>query len=143
MKVAKKVSVMGEWAKVNVDYRDGDILHVLNAGEITSSEFGEQKVFKVKTLKGEKNLAFNQTTMNNLIDAFGDETEKWNGESVKVTVVKAMIGGELKTVTYLSHPDWEMDEKGKFHGPDSQKTSEGEKVIQIAVPEVNPDDIPF
>lgn len=150
---------MGEWAKPGEDFKDGDKLTILDGGTQTTNKYGDQTAFKVQTLKGEKNMAFNQTTTNNLIDAFGDETDGWVGKKVNNTIVKAMIAGELRTVVYLFADGWTMDNKGKFHGPNKAEetaSSSGEAVVQLEeqskqiddaltgkTPDINPDDIPF
>ena len=119
------MSVQGEFAKVGKDFKDQDVLAIVTSGDEIESEFNgkprKQMIFKVRIPAGvEKNLAFNQTSMNNLIDAYGDDTDEWVGKNIKAWVVKAMIGGELKTIPYLAAPDWEMDEKGHFYGPSIQ-----------------------
>lgn len=93
---------------------------------------------------GDKNMSLNQTTINNLIDAFGDETENWIGKEVYTTIVRVMIGGELKTAAYLAAEGWKMDSNGKFYNvnqnhTDVQTTGNQQKfqpVIQV-------DDIDF
>ena len=97
MKLAKKVSVGGDFAEKGVDINTGDIVKINNAGDITIGEYGEQKIFKIETKNGEKNASFNQKSINILIDAFGDETENWVGKEVKVLLNKTVIGGKKVT----------------------------------------------
>ena len=80
MKVQKKISIQGEWIDKSKDVKDQDIIKILNEGETIPGDYGDREVFKVETKNGEKLLSFNQTTINNLIDAWGDETEKWIGK---------------------------------------------------------------
>ena len=98
MKVEKKVSVLGEWAKVKVDIFNGDLITIASEGEKVTGEFGERNVFKVETKNGIKNLSFNQTSINYLVDAFGEETNEWQGEKVKVWLVKSNVGGKLRDI---------------------------------------------
>ena len=114
MKVQKKVSVQGDFAKVGEDIKDGDIITILDGGTILAGDFGDRHVFKIKTGNGEKILSFNQTSMNNLIDALGDETDKWAGKEVKVFTVKQMINNKLRNVVYLTSKGWIMTEDGQF-----------------------------
>ena len=116
MLVQKKISVQGEWAKAKVDLFNGDIIKILNKGEVIPGEFGDRNVFKVETKNGEKNLSFNQTTTNYLIDAFGNETEKWVSKEVKVWLVKSNVSGKMRDVVYLTAPDWVEGEDG-FYPP--------------------------
>lgn len=141
MKVQKKVSVQGEFAKVGEDIKDGDKVTILDAGTQISGQYGDQIAYRIKTRNGDKNLSFNTTSTNNLIDAYGDETEAWIGKEVNVTILKAMVSGTLRNVVYLYAPGWAMDNSGKF-----RKVSEGtteEKSIQVGEDDINPDDIPF
>jgi hypothetical protein len=114
MKVQKVVRAQGEFAKVNEDYRDGDTMTIQDAGQVISGDFGDRHVFKISTKNGDKNLTFNQTSMNNLIDAFGDDTSAWVGKDVRAFVVKQMVGDGLKNVSYLAAADWVMTDDGKF-----------------------------
>jgi hypothetical protein len=82
-------------------------------------------VFKIQTRNGEKNLSFNQTTMNNLIDEFSDETSSWVGKKVKVWMIKAMVSGKLQNVVYLSGLGWTMADDGTFMAPRGSKTGLG------------------
>lgn len=143
MKVQKKISVMGDWAKPGEDIKDGTTVTILDGGTVTSNKFGDQTVFKISTLNGEKNLGFNQTTTNNLIDAYGDDTDMWINKTANAYILKVMIAGELKTVVYLAAPGWKMDNKGKFHGPDTVAEKTAEPVINIAEGEVDESEIPF
>jgi plasmid replication initiation protein len=115
MKLTKKVSISGEFAKKKEDIKDGDIIKVLDGGTITEGEYGKQNTFRIETCNGEKLFSFNQTSQNNLIDAFGEETDNWIGKEVKVWMIKAMVGGKMQDIVYLSHPEWTMDDEGKFH----------------------------
>ena len=133
MKVHKKVSISGEFAKVGEDFKDGDIIKILNAGEIIPGEWGDRQMFKISVSTGEKNLSFNQTSVNNLIDVFGEDTQKWVGQNVKVWVVKQMIDGKLRNVAYLTGVDWEMLPDDTFSG----------KKVDPQYPNEPTGDIPF
>ena len=114
MKVSKVISVKGEYAKVVVDIKDGDSIRILDAGQTTEGEYGERQTFRIETSNGEKNMSFNQTSLNNLIDAYGDETEEWIGKNAQVFVVKQMVSGTLRNVAYLAAQGWEMGDDGRF-----------------------------
>jgi len=130
MRVQKKVSIQGEWAKKKEDILNGDIITINNSGQLVSGEYGERYVFKVETRNGEKLLTFNQTSINYLIDGYGDNTDNWVGKRAKVWIIKANVGGKLKDVVYLTPPDWIEGDDG-FYPPNSDT-----KVIDV-------DDIPI
>ncbi len=122
MKVQKIIRAQGEFAKVGEDFRDEDTLVIKDGGQIITGDFGDRHVFKVETKNGEKNLTFNQTSMNNLIDAYGDDTDTWLGKETKVYIVKQMVGDGLKKVCYLVGKGWTMTDDGKFVGPTKSAT---------------------
>ncbi len=141
MKLQKKVSISGDWAKKGEDIKDSDIVVMLDAGTTITGDYGDRQVFKIKTRNGEKLLSFNQTSINNLIDAYGEETENWVGKNVKVWIVKASVGGKLKDVVYLSAPDWVMTEDG--FAPPANKTIDDSDIPIIEESDIADEDIPF
>lgn len=124
MLLTKKTSLGGAYARkkayeydgkqFEADLKDGDIIKILSGGDEVTGEYGLQFVIKIETRNGEKNLALNQTTINNLIDAFGSESKDYVGKEVKVWIVKSMAFGKLQNVVYLSDPSSVMDEEGAF-----------------------------
>ena len=141
MRVTKKTSVGGDWAKAGEHIKDGDKIKILNGGEIVSGEYGDRHVFKIMTRdKKEYNLSFNQTSVNNMIDAFGEDTEAWAGKVVNVFVLRVMVSGKLRNVAYLAADGFEMDAEGKFHSVNAAPPA-----AEQAAPkdDINPDDIPF
>ena len=115
MKITKKTSVEGEWGKAGKNIKDGDRIRIEDAGNIVEGDFGPRKVFKILTSRREALLlSFNQTSLNNLVEGFGEESEGWVGKVVSVFVIKQMVGDGLKNVIYLAPEGWEMDDDGKF-----------------------------
>src|SRR4051794_5114467 len=99
MKMIKKVSVQGEFAKIGTDIRDQDEITILDEGTEITGTYGEQTVFQIKTGTGKDMVvSFNQTSINNLVDAYGDDSQNWTGKRVKAWVVKQMVGDGLKNV---------------------------------------------
>jgi|SRR3990167_7336278 len=123
MKVSKKTTIAGAWAKKGEDIVNGDVITIVNGGSIVSGDYGDREVFNVATKNGQKNLAFNQTSMNACIDAFGDDTEKWIGQKVKITIIKQNVAGKFIDVVYIAHPGWELGENG-FANLNEQKIEE-------------------
>lgn len=146
MKVQKVVRASGEYAKINQDIKDGDTIKILDEGQIVTGDYGDRHVFKVNTKNGEKNLTMNQTSLNNLIDALGDDTSKWIGQDIKAWVIRQSVSGQLKNICYLTAKDWGMveDEKGnlKFAKLTGQ-AAVASKVMNGDTPEITDSDIPF
>ena len=109
MKVEKKS--VGQFAKLGDDFLDGDTLQILNEGALDDSgDFGPKMVFQVRLPKGEsKNLNFNQTSMNYLIESFGGETLDWKGKEIKVWAVSQMVSGKMRKVVYLTAPEQTLE----------------------------------
>lgn len=138
---ARKKSYEYEGKTYEADIKDGDIVTILSDGQVVSGEYGEQYVFKIKTRNGERNLSFNQTTINNMIDSFGTDTSNYIGKEAKVWIIKAMVSGKLQNVAYLSSKESTMDDDGVFK---TTKIVEGKGYEgEINNGEVNPDDVPF
>lgn len=132
----KKISV-GAFAKKGIDFKDGDLLTVANEGKDVEGEFGIQHLFLVKLPNGEeKNVSFNTTSMNGMIDCWGEDSLKWVGKEVKATKIKQNVAGKFIDVWYFSHPDAVMTENG-FILEGNQKSE------QLPPEEVNVDNIPF
>jgi hypothetical protein len=127
MKLTRSISKTerDEIARPNVDIFDGDIIKILDEGKWVTFRFRGQErkrlVFKIQTkLMQEKLLPLNQISINNLIDAYGEETKEWIGKEARVWIFKTQVGGQFKDVVYLTHPDW-IFENGKFL-PSHEKT---------------------
>lgn len=91
---AQKKSYEYEGKKFEADIKNGDIVTIIDGGTVTagSPQYGskEQIVFKIKTRNGDKAQPFNQTSMNNMIDSYGGETNDWIGKEVRVYIDKVM-----------------------------------------------------
>jgi len=122
MKYQKKISV-GNFLRKGEDIKDGDKVEIASEGKQISGEYGLQDIFLIKLQDGnEGNVGFNQTSINNLIDAFGDDSINWIGKEVKVMVVKQNVQGKIRPVYYFLHPDTILDdESGEFIIPNKSK----------------------
>lgn len=136
MKIQKRVSVQGEWAKAKEDFNTGDLIEILNEGLTMEGDYGPRQVFKINTKNGEKNLSFNQTSINNLVDAYGDDTKKWVGKKANTEIIKSNVSGKLVNVVYLFGEDWKMLDDGSV-------VKKGEKVVTEEGDTLDPEDIPF
>jgi hypothetical protein len=119
------------------------LLTISNEGKKVEGTFGMQDVFLVKLPNGEeKNLTFNQTTINNMVDAFGAESVQWVGKQVKVWLILQSVSGKMLKVTYLSHPDAVINDDGGFSIPGKQAEAPV-KPAGYPAEEIDPNDIPF
>lgn len=126
MEYEKKAN-LGEFAKKGVDFKSGDTLVVASEGKKVEGQWGMQDIFLVKLQSGEeKNISFNQTTINGLIDAYGKESNEWIGKDVKAHIIKQNVSGKFIDVAYFSHPNAELTEDG-FIMPGQQGEGEFDK----------------
>ena len=128
---ASKKSYEYEGKKFEADIKDGDIVTILTAGETTtgSAQYGskEQIVFKIRTRNGDKALPFNQTSLNNLIEAFGGETENWVNKEAKIWVDKVMGQDGYKFHVFVGSTDTVRDEEsGLFSNPKTSDSQEND-----------------
>ena len=133
----KKISVSGDFAKKGEDIIHGSVVKILNAGQVITGQFGDQTVFSINTKNGPKNTNFNQTSINMIVDSFGDESEGYIGKEVKVWTRKDIIAGKKVEIYYFAPEGWEMDDYGDF-------TLNG-SVPEIEYPEeeIDLNDIPY
>jgi hypothetical protein len=109
----KKVSV-GKFIDKKT-LKEGELITIASEGKEIEGQFGVQHIFAVKLANGDEgNIAFNQKSINNCIDAFGTDSVKWIGKEVKVWKLRVMVSGKLQWVVYLSSPDAEMTDDGEF-----------------------------
>jgi len=126
MKLEKKDFVKtGDLARPNVDISDGDIIKILDEGKWITFKFKDKErkrlVFLIQTkYMTEKLLPLNQQSINNLIDAYGDETKNWIGKEARAWIFKSNVGGNFRDVVYLSHPDWIFKEN-RFVKPNEKE----------------------
>lgn len=103
-----------EGKKFEADLKDGDIIKILDAGQEIQKEFkgnhSKSIVHKVETRNGTKLLSFNRTSINNLIDAFGKNSEDWVGKEVKAWVFKVLKDSKFEYHVYLASSEAEMIE---------------------------------
>lgn len=132
MKYTKTVSV-GSFLKKGVDFKDGELIEIANEGKQIEGEFGTQNIFLVKLGSGQEgNVSFNRTSLNGLIDSYGDDSLNWIGKKVKAQKIKQNVAGKFLDVWYFSHPDAELTEEG-FVMPDTKATLAEDKEAMDAL----------
>ena len=112
MTIYFKKTKVGKFLKKGEDFKDGDILTIASEGQEVQGEFGMQNLFMVKTGDKEGNVSFNMTTLNGLIDAYGQDSIKWIGKEVRAHKIKTNVAGKFIDVWYFAHPDAELTEQG-------------------------------
>lgn len=103
------------FAKKCVEILNGDKISIRDAGRQIQNRFNPEKmqtVFTVLTKFGERSLNFNQTSLNALIDAFGEKTDDWINKTVNVLIFKQNVSGKFLDVVYLAPDGYEMTENG-------------------------------
>lgn len=124
MATYKKRESIGNFLKKGTDFKENDLIEIANEGQQQEGKYGTQDIFLIKTAEGtEGNVNFNQTTINNLIDGFGEDSINWIGKQVKVWAILSNVQGKMIKVYYFLHPDSELSEDGQFliPGKDAQK----------------------
>lgn len=109
---ASKSDYEYEGKTYQADIQNGDVVTILNGGTIEPSQFGDQHYFKISTRNGEKKAAFNQSSINVLVAAYGDESEDWVNKKAKVITKKDVIAGKKVTIAYFVTEGWYLDEYG-------------------------------
>lgn len=132
MAIYKKTVRVGKFAKAGEDFKDRDIITILNQGEMVEGDFGVSPVFKIRTPGGEeRGLRFNKTSINNMIDAWGEDAGNWVGKQVKVWLILQSVSGKMRKVAYVSHPDADIDDDGNFSLPANLGGHKGEVVDDV------------
>ena len=110
---------MGAFLKKGEDFKQGDLIEIMDEGKQVEGQYGTQDIFLVKvydkiTGSKEGSVSFNSTSINTLIDAFGENSKNWIGKKVKVWAIMSNVQGKMIPVYYYSHPDATLNDKGIF-----------------------------
>lgn len=108
----KKISV-GKFAKLNQDFQDGNTLFLLDEGKEIEGTFGMQDVFKIKLPNGEEsNLSINQTSINRMIDKYGEDSKNWVNKPMTVHAITQNVQGKFKKVVYIIPEGMSLEDEG-------------------------------
>ena len=99
------LSPEGKFAKKGEDIKNGDIVEIVDEGSKVQGKYGEQDVFKIKTVQGEFLINMNGTSINNMIDAYGPDSKDWVRKKVKIWLIQDFKDGKLIWKMYLTHPE--------------------------------------
>ena len=123
MKYDKPQSVSGAWVKGS-EIQSGARCKLMSAAERMPSQFKDEKTGETKfqdvakvLFSGDtetKNISLNRATISALIDAYGDESENWQGHILTCETEKMRVGGRAVIAVYLVPEGYERvdDENG-------------------------------
>jgi len=134
MAIYKKRVNVGAFLKKGTDFKENDIIEIASEGKQVEGQFGNQDIFLVKLVDGkEGNVNLNSTSINNIIDAFGEDSKQWIGKKVKVWAILSNVQGKMIKVYYFAHPEAILSDKGIFELPG--KKSDGIPTVEEPLPE--------
>jgi len=153
---ASKSNYEYENKQYEADLQHGDKVTILDGGAMEPGTWGERHMLKIKTRNGEKKAAFNQSTINVVNPAFGEDSDQWVGKEVTVLLKKTVIANEKVIVAYFVTEGWYLDDYGDLVNDvpktDAQKAelqSEIDKrtpqtpTVDISEDEIKDSGIPF
>jgi hypothetical protein len=103
MRLQKKVNINSKFAQSldkDKDVNSGDILMIASdVRTVETKQYGAKQVVDVRLPNEEvRSLFLNQTSINNLVEQYGEETNSWVGKPVKCLIG---ITGTGKTMLVL------------------------------------------
>lgn len=129
MKFQKKEKMGVPFARKGQDIKNGDLVIITNSGKEMEGQFGTQTIFNIKKGTVEMAMSFNQTSINAMIDEYGDDSELWIGKEVKIHSIKQNVAGKFLDVYYVAPIGYEMGEVGfEKTGDTPVSTDDGEIV---------------
>jgi hypothetical protein len=134
----------GKFAEKGKDYKDKDLITILNEGAKLEGTFGVQDIFKVRVVHGDElSFRFNKTSINNMIDAYGDDSKDWVNKEVRVWLILQNVQGKMVKVPYVSHPDADIDDDGNFVLPEGTGTPKkvGKRKNEVVDDEIIEDEV--
>lgn len=121
-KYSKTSAIMGSWAKAS-EIENGTTAKIVSETAPQASQFKNkdgsiktQDVTKVlfKGFPEAMNVSLNRTTINGLVDAFGEDSVDWKDKILTVETEKVRVGGKAVVALYLIPEGYEKrdDESG-------------------------------
>jgi len=154
----KTTAIQGSWVKSS-EIENGTTAKIVSETNPQPSQYlnkdgspKNQDVAKVlfKGYSESVNVGLNRTTINGLIDSFGEDSKNWQDKVLTVDVEKIRIGGKSNTAIYLIPENYEKtdDDSGYAvirkigEGLPTESKEENIPVINEDE-EIDPKDIPF
>jgi hypothetical protein len=97
-------SELSQYVVPDVDVVTGDVIKILSGGSTKKFEDGNPRLqLEVELPAGNKKLiTINNTSLKNLQEKYGYESEDWIGKEVRVTISQQSVRGSMKKVMILS-----------------------------------------
>ena len=143
MKYQKRETVGGKFAKKGLDIKDGDVITIQSGGKQVEGQFGTQNIFEILTPNGEFVMSVNQTSINSMVDEWGEESENWIGKKVKIHAIKQAVAGKFISVYYVAPQGYEMGENGFERVGNQKSPKEDLPTINADEDQINVDEVPF
>lgn len=150
MKYQRTNGTQGAWVKAS-EVVSGTKAKIVSETAPVDGNFGTQDVAKVRFQGAQEavNVGLNRTTINGLIDAFGDDSKSWINQILTAQTEKQTIAGKRVTVLYLVPEGFEVgeDEGGYVKimktGTQVTKAVQDDDIPVIETEKINLADIPF
>ena len=154
-KYQKTSQIQGSWAKAS-EIENGTVAKIVSETRPQPSQFlnkdgsnKNQDVAKVIFVGSPDavNVSLNRTTINGLIDAFGEDSANWQNKPLSVETEKVRVGGKAVVALYLIPEGYEKidDENGYAIIVRKGSVAEVEEkdIPVIEDEEIDTKDIPF
>ena len=152
MKIPKQGGVSGKWVKAS-EVKSGAKCKLVSEAKYVPSQFEnkdgspkEQLVAKIRFQEGGEpmNVSINRASANALIDAFTDDSVKWQGQLLTALTEKVVVAGKRVTALYLVPEGYAMGEDDNGYVVIAKEGDE-ESLPEVPVEEggIKPEDIPF
>lgn len=143
----KSERINGDWVK-GKDVRSGSKAKFTSEVHPTASQFKDkegnpqmQDVGKI-LIQGDteaKNISVNRSSLNALIDAYGNDSANWIGKILTIETLKMMVAGKMQTAVYLIPEGYELKEDDAGYMEIVKKGASSD----INADDVDPAEIPF
>lgn len=155
MKYQKTVSMTGAWVKASelTSKKAKIVSETIPQTSTFLNKDGSAKTQDVAKVRFQGideplNVSLNRATINGLVDAFGEDSIKWQNHVLNVETEKMRVAGKAVTALYLIPEGYKRvdDENGYAviikEGEDAG-LSAPDDTVEYPEEEINPDDIPF
>lgn len=151
MKYQKSNSVSGKWIKGS-DVISGSRAKLVEETRPIASQFKNkdgstkmQDVSKIQFETGEPlNINVNRASINALIEAYGDDSAKWQGHMLTVETEKMRVGGKAVVVVYLIPDGFKKMDDANGYAVIVRDGTEANDLPEINLEEeIKPEDLPF
>ena len=149
MKYTKTSGVVGKWIKGS-EVQSGSRAKLVSETNPSPSQFKNkdgsvkmQDVAKIQFDGGAEplNISLNRASINALVDAFGEDSAKWQGHALTVETEKMRVAGKAVTVVYLIPEGYERVDDANGYAVIVKKGSQVDGPEEF--PQVDLDEAPF